>query len=155
MSDISNSANFINLSDVTERVDELLKERAEDDKTNGTERDEGGELTGASVDEDGLPVNGTWEEENTDDAEELARLLALLDECQGKGTGHDWGGNTYPATLIAENHFADYVQSFAEDCGAISRDASWIVVDWEKTAEAMQQDYKQIDYDGEMYWCRA
>jgi hypothetical protein len=155
MTEISNNAKIINVSDITARVDELRQERAEDDKTNGTERDEDGALTGASVDEDGLPVNGTWEEENTDEAEELARLEKLLDDLRGRGTSHDWGGNKYPHTLIADYHFTDYVQEFAEDCGAVSRDASWVVVDWEATAKGVKQDFRSVDFDGAEYWHRA
>jgi hypothetical protein len=29
------------------------------------------------------------------------------------------------------------------------------VIDWEATANGMQQDYKQVDFDGETYWYRA
>jgi hypothetical protein len=155
MTEISNNAKIINVSDITARVDELRQERAEDDKTNGTERDEDGALTGASVDEDGLPVNGTWEEENTDEAEELARLEKLLGDLRGRGTSHDWGGDTYPDSLIADSHFPDYVQEFAEDCGAVSRDASWVVVDWEATAKGVKQDFRSVDFDGAEYWHRA
>lgn len=155
MTEISNTAKILSLSDITARVDQLHQERTEDDKTNGTTRDEDGALTGASVDEDGMPAVGTWEEENVDEAAELDTLGQLLEACQGCGSGHDWGGNTYPDSLIADHHFTDYVQSFAEDCGAVSRDASWVVVDWEATANRVRQDFKQVDFDGETYLYRA
>lgn len=155
MTDISNNDNIISVSDITARVDELREERAEHDKENGTQRDENDALTGASVDEDGLPAAGTWEVENTDEAEELEKLLKLLDDLRGRGTSHDWGGDTYPDSLIADHHFSEYAEDMAHDMGAVSRDASWIVIDWEATANGLKQDYRSVDFDGAEYWHRA
>jgi hypothetical protein len=151
MTEISNSFKVINVSDITARVDELQAVRAEHDKENGTTRDD----NGVRVDGDKSPVPAVWEEENTDEAEELARLEKLLGDLRGRGTSHDWGGDTYPDSLIADSHFPDYVQEFAEDCGAVSRDASWVVVDWEATAKGVKQDFRSVDFDGAEYWHRA
>jgi hypothetical protein len=156
MTDISNSANIINLSDVTDRVDELREERADHDASHYVARNEDGTLSAPYLDEDEQPNADTWEGENTDEAEELARLETLLESIENGGSrDHEWNGGHYPATLIAENHFAQYAQETAEECGDISRHASYIVVDWEKTAEGLKQDYKQVDYDGETFWYRA
>lgn len=155
MTEISNSDNILSVSDITARVDELRKERAEDDQTNGTKRDEEGALTDEFLDDDGMPANGTWEEENTDEAEELKRLEKLLDALDGCGFSHQWNGNNYPDMLIADSHFTDYVQEMAEDTGAVARESSWVVVDWEATASGVKQDYKSVDFDGSDYWYRA
>lgn len=155
MTEISNNERILNVSDITARVDELRNERAEDDKTNGTKRDEDGALTDEFLDDDGMPVNGTWEEENLDDAEELERLEKLLDALDGCGFSHKWNGNNYPDMLIAEYHFADYVQETAYDTGDVSRGSSWIVIDWEATANGVKNDYKSVDFDGSEYWYRA
>jgi len=31
---------------------------------------------------------------------------------------------------------------------------AWIAIDWERTAEAVQEDYTPIDIDGHTYWTR-
>ena len=163
MADISNSANIINVSDITERVDELREERAlfdaeclKVDASFTTERNEQGALTGASLDDDGEPRKGTWEAENAHDAEELTRLENLLSQCQGYGGDHQWEGNRYPQTLIADDYFPDYAREFAEDVGAVSREnAGWIVIDWNATAEGLKRDYNSVDYDGSTYWYRG
>ena len=157
MADISNSANFINVSDITERVDELREERKDHDDENGTQRGQDGELFGASApDENGMRPANVWEEECSDDAEELKRLENLLSQCKGYGGDHQWEGNRYPQTLIADDYFPDYAQEFAEDIGAVSRDnAGWIVIDWKATAEGLKRDYSSVDYDGSTYWYRG
>lgn len=163
MADISNSANFINVSDITERVDELREERKDHDTDRAesepaylTERDEDGNLTGISLDFENNPQQGTWEAENPDEAEELKQLENLLSQCQGYGGDHQWEGNRYPQTLIADDYFPDYAQEFAEDIGAVSRDnAGWIVIDWKATAEGLKRDYSSVDYDGSTYWYRG
>jgi hypothetical protein len=74
---------------------------------------------------------------------------------RGRGTSHDWGGDTYPDSLIADHHFPEYAEDIAHDMGAVSRDASWIVIDWEATANGLKQDYRSVDFDGSEYWHRA
>lgn len=157
MADISKYENFINVSDVTERVDELREGRADHDKENGTERSTvDSRLIGESLTDDGEPVPTSWEAEETDDAEELERLEKLLDQCKGYGDGHHWEGYSFPATLIADSHFPAYAEEFANEIGAVGREnASWIVIDWEATAKGMQQDYTQVDYDGIDFWFRS
>lgn len=153
MGDISNSANIINVRDITDRVDELREERKDYDEENGTERDSDNRLI---RDDDGEPVAGTWEAENPDEAEELANLENLLSQCAGYGDDHEWEGNYYPSILIADDYFPDYAREFAENIGAVSlENASWIVIDWNATAEGMKRDYSSVDYDGSTYWYRG
>jgi hypothetical protein len=149
MSEITNTESTLSVSDITARVDELREERAEHDKENGTVRDEEGK---PFVDGDREPEPSLWEEENQDEAEELARLETLLDALEGMGFSHEWNG---PDMLIAGYHFTDYTQEFAEEIGAVSRESNWIVIDWEETANRLKQDYKEVDFDGSAYWYRA
>jgi hypothetical protein len=95
-----------------------------------------------------------WESENPDEAEELATLEKILEALRGRGTSHAWGDDTYPDSLIADFHFAEYAEDFAHDIGAVSRDSSWVVIDWEATANGMKQDYSSVDFDGTQYWYR-
>lgn len=61
-------------------------------------------------------------------------------------------------TFIADSHFEDYARELAEDIGAIKRgrDMDWPCnrIDWEMAAEDLQQDYSQVEVDGETYWYR-
>jgi hypothetical protein len=151
MTEISNNEKIISVSDITARVDELREERADHDKESGTVRNEDGT---PFVDGDRELIPELWESENPDEAEELATLEKILEALRGRGTSHDWGDDTYPDSLIADFHFAEYAEDFAHDIGAVSRDASWVVIDWEATANGMKQDYSSVDFDGTQYWYR-
>jgi hypothetical protein len=155
MTDLSSTADVINVSDITERVEKLREERAYQDRVNGTARAENGALTSAGVDANGEPAPGTWEYDNPDEAEELANMENLLQDLSGQGRGHKWGDDDYPSTLISDSYFTRYAEELTHDCGAVSRNASWVVIDWEATANGMKQDYRQVDYDGKKFWFRA
>ena len=91
-----------------------------------------------------------WAIENPDDAEELAELVEVCEEGEGYS---DW---IHGETLIHEDNFADYVEESCRDCGYLSKDIpSWIVIDWEATAENVKADYTTIDYKGETYYIRC
>lgn len=58
-------------------------------------------------------------------------------------------------TLIEEKDFTEYAQVFLEDCGYISRDfPTWIVIDWDETADNVKQDYSEVEYRGTTYLYR-
>lgn len=82
---------------------------------------------------------------------ELATLRALASEGEGCA---DW---EYGEALIRDSYFEDYARELAEDIGAIDRKATWPnqYIDWEAAAEALQQDYTSIDFDGVTYWVRS
>ena len=144
----SNRDDIIDSRDVTARIEEL-----ESDRTALVDA-----ITEASAempdeDPDGKPpVDATtaealrdWEEENGD---ELKSLKALADEGEGCS---DWG---YGCTLVRDSYFEKYAQEFADDIGAIDRNAKWPLdcIDWEKAARELQMDYTSVDFDGVTYW---
>ena len=96
--------------------------------------------------------------ENISDAEqeEKEKLEKLLKTCAGNGGDEQWRGDWYPVTLIHESYFENYAQEMAEDIGAIDPKATWPLnhIDWEAAAEELQNDYTQIDFDGETYFTR-
>jgi antirestriction protein len=49
-----------------------------------------------------------------------------------------------------------YAQDFAEDIGAIDRNAGWPLgcIDWEAAADELKSDYSSIEFDGVTYWVR-
>ena len=75
-----------------------------------------------------------------------------------KGTGDDekWEGSWYPVTLIAEHYFTEYNKEMLIDCGYISIDfpSSFIVIDWQATAENCLADYTEIMINNNTYYTR-
>lgn len=79
-----------------------------------------------------------WTEEQQ---KEIDDLRAKLDEI-----------GVYEVTLIPEDEFVDYVQDLCVDCGDIPREVpSWIVIDWEATADNIRPDYSEIEFEGTTY----
>jgi len=97
-----------------------------------------------SAEESGEPFDG-------EDAAELEALSALADDASASP---DW---KYGETLIRDSYFEDYARELAEDIGAISRDADWPLshIDWPAAADALKQDYMEVDYGGVSYWICA
>jgi hypothetical protein len=96
--------------------------------------------------------------DNYPDAEQIedARAeLAILDALEQEASGYaaDW---RYGETLIRDSYFEDYARELAEDIGAIKSDAQWPNnhIDWAAAADALKQDYTEVDYDGVSYWIR-
>ena len=81
-----------------------------------------------------------------DEITELAKLRELITELPGEAN------NGY--TLVRESYFETYAQQFAEDVGAIGRDAVWpaTCIDWKQAAEELQMDYSAIEFDGVTYY---
>jgi hypothetical protein len=141
MSDISSSDDIINVENITNRVDELREERDDFPK-----------------DEDDNTIASKeyldWEKES---GQELDELESLLSDLCGYGGDHQWEGDWYPATLIAEGYFTEYAEDFAIDIGAVKRDAPWpnTHIDWEAAAEDLKSDYSEVDFDGSTYFYRG
>ena len=85
-----------------------------------------------------------------DEEQELRDLIVFAREGE---TSDDW---QYGATLIRDSYFEDYAQEYADDIGAIDRDAAWPTshIDWEAAARDLQQDYTSVEFDGITYWVR-
>jgi hypothetical protein len=83
--------------------------------------------------------------------EELVTLLELQREAEGYAP--DWN---HGCTLIHEVYFERYAEELAYDIGAISKDASWPsnFIDWSAAAEALKQDYTEVDFGGNSYLVR-
>lgn len=92
-----------------------------------------------------------------DDSEdqEYQAIKALLDELKGCGGDEEWRGDWYPLTLIKESYFEEYCEQLLEDIGDIPRDIpSYIVIDWEKTADNLRVDYSYVSFFDEDYLYR-
>lgn len=131
MSNLDLSADYIDVREITERVEELESEI---------------EAYAEKMDD--------WQA-NADNTAELATLKAILDDLRGNGGDHDWRGDWYPVTLIDDTSFTDYTREMLEDCGYIPNDfPTWIEVDWDATARNVRVDYTSTEIDGRTYWYR-
>lgn len=138
---ISNSEDLIDSRDVIARIDELTDERdawIEDVEENGGEFD--------------MSPETDWHNANTEEGCELDALQALADEAAGYAP--DW---QHGEALIRYSYFTEYAEQLAGDIGAVDRNADWPLsfIDWDAAAEALQQDYTEVDFDGVAYWVRS
>lgn len=86
-----------------------------------------------------------------EEAEELRTLRELADEAASYS--EDWDDGT---TLIRDSYFVTYARDMVKDIRDISHDLpSYIVIDWDETAAAIQYDYASVDFDGVTYWIRC
>lgn len=128
---------YIDVSEITDRADELVGERdseIEDDHTTDAVRE-------------------AWAVANYEDACELRELQSLLDELRGNGGDHQWNGDWYPRTLIAEWQFNDAMDELLEDIGDIPRDLPCylrIEVDY----NALRMDYTSVEIGESTYLYR-
>ena len=137
---ISNTDNTIDSRDVIARIEELEAERedlrsAMDD--HNTDSDAYEEANAALKDFD-----------ESEEGEELLALKALAE--QGEDYAPDW---KYGAQLIHEDYFEEAMDEMLEDCGDIPRDLPsylTITVDY----DALEQDYTELDFDGQTYYIR-
>lgn len=87
-----------------------------------------------------------WQAENGD---EFRALSDVCDECSGYS---DW---TYGTSLIPHEIWVDYVEDLLKDIGDIPNNLpSYIVIDWESTAENIAVDYTTVTYNGDDYYIR-
>lgn len=86
----------------------------------------------------------SWELEYLEELEELDELETQIS---------DW---IHGETLINEDYFEEYAEDLANDLYDMQND-SWPFyhIDWEAAAEDLKQDYTEVEYDGETYYCRA
>lgn len=89
-------------------------------------------------------------QDESGDVEELKILKVIATECESYS---DW---KYGETLIRDSYFTKYMKEMLEDCGTLPKDLpSYIVIDWEDTADNLKADYTSVDFDGAEYWIRC
>lgn len=98
------------------------------------------------LDDDDLDDSERTELENERDA--LRHICA-----QGEDSP-DW---PYGETLIHDDYFVEWAKQLADDIGAIDANAGWPLahIDWEAAADALRQDYFEIEWDGHTYWLHS
>ena len=138
--------------EIIDRKDELLKDYVPMyNRHLTTLKPEADELdeSDATDSEEFLQWLKDWSD-NDEDGQELIALIELCEECEGYS---DW---SYGETLIREDYFTEYAEQTLIDCGYIPKDLpSWIVIDWEETADNLKIDYMEVSFMGETYWMRC
>lgn len=153
----TNSDDLIDSREIIERIEELEEDRealetaAEEatDAIDDAPADDSDEIYACT--ESLAAAQTGLREWNDDNGAELAALQSLQSEAEGYAD--DW---RHGATLIRDSYFETYAQEFADDIGAVDRNASWPLtcIDWEQAARELQADYTSVEFGGITYWVR-
>lgn len=138
---VDNSDNVIDSRDVIERISELESERDElQDAVDSADDEKEKETAQEALDE--------WD--CSDEGLEFKALQSFAEDASGYCS--DW---IHGASLIRESYFTEYTQELLSDIGDLPRDLpSYIVIDWEATADNIKADYTEVDFDGVAYLMR-
>jgi hypothetical protein len=146
--------NVISVSTLTERFEELRDEReALAEAVSDTQADAERPAEWSYTHENLAAVKELveWDIEY---GEEYKILGEALEEMRGYGGNYKWEGNYYPSSLIARSHFPQYAKECARGLhGNAIDNADWPFnyIDWEKAADALEDDYNSIEIDGTEY----
>jgi chromosome segregation ATPase len=81
-----------------------------------------------------------WEAEN---GQYLTKLQVVADEVGDE-------------VMVKESHWVDYVEELVKDIGDMPRNIPhYIVIDWDATADNIQQDYSSVEFEGVTYYYRS
>ena len=85
--------------------------------------------------------------------QELEELIELESELGMTLEAADQAGLFF----IDEDYFEDYARELAYDIGAISNDVEWpnTFIDWEAAADALRQDYTEVEFEGNNFLVRV
>lgn len=136
---IDGTEDILDSRDVLDRI-EYLGYELEMDRLAGDDNEEGYPLSDDPDERDML-------------RDEYRAELTELERLDDERPADDW---TYGATLIADSYFKEYAQQFADDIGAIDREAHWPLgcIDWDQAARELQMDYTSCELFGTTYWTR-
>lgn len=147
MRDLDLTASVIDIRDVIERF-ETLETTRDEIESEWEENEDNAGLDFANY----VRTDVRW---GDDEEDEFQTLHSLLDELAGCGGDEEWRGDWYPITLINDDYFVEYAEELVKDCGYIPHNLpSWIAIDWEKTADAVKEDYSWVNVGAEQYWYR-
>ncbi len=131
-----------NLDDAKQELEEYLKNH----ESNTEPSPEEVELR-ANVEAAEAELSDAQDELSSEDLDEFEELDNLKDEI-----GSEW---YHGCILIPEEDFVEYCQELCEDIGDIPKNIpSYIVIDWDATADNLRQDYSEVEYQGQTYLYR-
>lgn len=132
-------SNIIDTRDLDKRLDELVAKR---DAINEL-REELEGLEGDELEQAKAKLEDAEADFDQDELKELEELESEIPEwCHGN-------------TLIHESYWVDYVKQLLEDVGDLPKDLpSYVVIDWDATADNIKADYSECEYQGTTYLYR-
>lgn len=174
MTDITNTADIIDVRNIIERIEELREQRdnylaakdaweqaRENVRFHHSDAEDLADALRRDYPEciEALELQEAFEAEtplDDEEAAELAELESLMADLKGHGGDEQWEGAWYPITLVRDSYFEDFAQEEAESCGLIDADAKWpyTCIDWEQAARELRMDYSSVEYGGITYLYR-
>jgi hypothetical protein len=128
--EISNNDSIIDVRDIIARIEEL-----EDEEYCACDADAPGVLACIRV--------------------ELAQMRSLMNDIKGYGGSSQWRGDWYPGSLTRDSYFVEAMKELCEDIGDMPRGfPSYLVIDWNATADNLRVNYSSVEFDGVTYWYR-
>lgn len=86
---------------------------------------------------------------------EHSAIEEFLGDVRGYGGDEQWRGDWYPCGFIRDSYFTEAMRELVSDIGDMPRDIpSYLVIDWDATAENLRADYSSVEIDGVTYWYR-
>ena len=145
-SQLSNVDDILDSRDIISTLEDLIMDAIDE---YATWLDDESEFSVEDGDFSDIPE--TWLEEVCANYDDIKALQALCAEGEGFA---DWN---HGETLIHDSYFTTYAQELAEDVCDMSNAVDWPFrhIDWQAAAEELQQDYSEIDFDGQTYWIRS
>ena len=110
------------------------------------------DVSPATYDPEEMPDTGKPDPNgNRADAVEEFAALRELEEA-ASGYAPDW---RYGETLIHSDYFTEYAEEMVKETAGLPRDLpSWLVIDWEATAQNLKVDYTEVTFKGETFYVR-
>jgi DNA repair exonuclease SbcCD ATPase subunit len=88
-----------------------------------------------------------WDDEH---GEEYKALEEFCNEAEQYCS--DWH---HGVQLILDEHWTEYAEQLTDDLGAIPRNMpTYVVIDWEATADNLKADYTAVEWGAYTYWVR-
>lgn len=138
-------SNVVDTRDIEERIEELTADKELLEETLEDLENDDDDVAESDI-ADATQELEDWD--NGEDGQELKNLLALRADVNSP----EW---EYGLSLIHENYFTEYCEEMLKDCGEIPQDIpSYLVIDWEATAENLMVDYSSVEYDGDTFYYR-
>jgi len=172
MTDVNNSEDFIDTRDLIRAIDDLEggREALQEDVDTAQETIDSLEADYEDLENDegstedlnaiGYKIDEAREEKqraekalsdwHDDEGEDLKTLQNFAEQVEGYAADYHHG-----ETLIRESYFTEYAEELVKDCYGLPSDLpSFLVIDWEATADNIKVDYSEAEFDGVTYYFR-
>lgn len=85
----------------------------------------------------------------------IGRPISEGDDYDGMADDFDHLAYMAGGTMVREDYFTEYAKDLCEQIGDVPADLpDWFVIDWQKTADNLAQDYTEVMHAGATYLFR-